>query len=273
MAERQARSPLPVPLDRRARILDLVAGAGFMSVGDIAHATGVSIITVRRDLAALEAEAVLRRTHGGAVPTQPRSADPFDLIEPLFEARLRRNMTQKDAIAARAARLIEPDETIALDVGTTALAFARALRSRKDVRVVTNNLRAAGVLSDKSIEVYVLGGRVRGREQAVGGARAVAEVAEHWFQTAVIGVSGRQRGRPVRLFARGYRGEAGDYIARASRVIVLADSSKFMRRALVRIAPLSAIGTLVCDRPPGGRLVTALAKAGVAVALAGEGEP
>ncbi len=256
-----------VPTGRRTRIVELVAGAGFMTVGDIAAAMGVSSITIRRDLAALEVETALKRTHGGAVLSRVADDGAFDPFEPAFEARRRRNMAAKEAIALEAARRIAPGETLALDVGTTALAFARALNGRSDLKVVTSNLRAAGLLADSGVEVYVPGGRVREREHAVGGARAVGEIASLWFDTAIIGASGIGEDG---LFD--YSPEDTEvkraFMGRAARVVVIADATKFGRRALVRFADLTAVDLLVTDQRPGEALAGALALHGTEIVLA-----
>lgn len=262
-------SGLRTPLDRRTHIVELVASAGFMTVTDIAAATGVSDITIRRDLAVLEHEAAVRRTHGGAMLAGVPDGRPHDSFEPAFEARRRRNMVAKERIARAAAALISPGETVAIDVGTTALAFAKALGVRDDVKAVTNNLRAASLIADTHIEVYVPGGRVRRRELAIGGATTVAEIGRLWFDSAVIGLSGLAEDG---LFD--YSPEDTEvkraYMRRAERTIVLADATKFGRRALARIADLEDCAVLVTDAMPPAELAAALVQAGVRVILAGE---
>lgn len=256
-----------LPSDRRTRIVELVASAGFMSVTDIAAATGVSDITIRRDLAALEDEAALRRTHGGAILAATPDGRPYDTFEPAFEARRRRNMGAKERIAQAAAKLVAAGETVAIDVGTTALAFAQALVTRDDLKAVTNNLRAAMLLADTRIDVYVPGGRVRRRELAIGGASAITDIERLWFDTAIIGLSGMAEDG---LFD--YSPEDTEvkraYMRRAGRTIVLADGTKFGRRALARIGDLGDCTLLVTDAAPPADLAAGLAHAGVQVVIA-----
>src|SRR6266481_1759739 len=103
---------------RRARLAGLIEREGFVSVADSAAHLGVSTMTVRRDLLALESRGLLQRTHGGAIASERRRHEIFDAEEPLFERRKRKNAAAKAVIAVAAARQIGPGETIALDVGT-----------------------------------------------------------------------------------------------------------------------------------------------------------
>lgn len=251
-------------LARRLRILQLLAGAGFLSVIEIAGATGVSEITSRRDLAALEREGRLKRTHGGAIALSAEPAGTFDAFEPAFEARRRRNMAAKQAVARAAAALVGRGETVGIDVGTTALMLAEALRERDDIKVVTNNLRAAASLADSPVGVYVPGGQVRAREHSICGSIAAGQLADWWLDTAFIGVSGIAEDG---LFD--YSPEDTEikhvYMRRARRVVVLADSSKFSHRALIRVGSLARMHVLVSDRVPEGELGRRIGVAGVRV--------
>ena len=114
----------------------------------------------------------------------------YDAEEPAFERRRRRNAAAKASIAKAAARLVGPNETIALDVGTSTLAVAEELAGRDDLRVFTNNLRAAIALSRGRSQVYVLGGQLRGPEFAIIGPSATAQVRDYYFDRLFLGVSG-----------------------------------------------------------------------------------
>lgn len=250
--------------DRRLRIVQTLALNGFMSVGALAAATGVSEITIRRDLAHLEQEGVLERTHGGAIA---RKLGDTDYFEPAFEARRIQNAGAKQRIAQAAARLVRRGETVALDVGTTALAFAEAIAGRDDIKVVTNNLRAARLLADTAIEVYVPGGRVRSREHAITGPMAAAALEAYWFDTAIIGVAGVS-GEALYDYSPDDSEIKRVIMHRSRRVLVLADAAKLGRKAMVEIAPLADAMMLVTDQPPEAALAEALAarKIGVVVA-------
>ena len=252
------------PHDRQAGLLERLAASGFMSVGELAAATGVSAITVRRDLVRLERSGAIRRTHGGALPL---SETVFDPEEPRFGARRRRNAAAKAAIAQAAAQMVKPGQSIAIDTGSTALELARRLVGRERLTIVTNSVRVANVLADQPNPVYLPAGRVRGEELSICGGSAVAAIQAFHFDLLFLGVSGL-----TPQGAYDYSPEDAEVkralIERASRVVVLCDQSKFNRRALVRVANLAHLDVLVCDRTPKGALATGLAAADVEVETA-----
>ena len=250
------------PGPRQARILELLANRGFLTVREVAEATGVSEITARRDLVELEERGGVRRTHGGAMTMRDGQVEIFDASEPTFDARRRRNIRAKVAIARAAAQLVKPGSTIALDVGTSTLELARCLGSVGEIRIVTNNLRAASLLADSPHAVYVPGGRVRGKELSVYGSVTADQIRAYWFDTAFIGVSGVTE---AGLFD--YSPEDTEikriYMERAKRVVVLCDAQKFGHHSMVQVAPLSAFQVLVTDEAPPASLAAALASARV----------
>ncbi|MCP4380400.1 MAG: DeoR/GlpR transcriptional regulator [Hyphomicrobiales bacterium] len=250
------------PAARQADLASQLNNAGFMSVGDLAVATGVSEITVRRDLAVLERTGAVRRTHGGAIGLRRADASAFDAFEPSFEARRRRNGAAKTRIARAAERLIEPGQSLALDTGTTTFELGRLVGRIADLQIVTNSTRIAGLLADNPNPVYLPAGRVRGRELSIYGKRAVESLQDYSFDIFFLGVSG--------LTADGlfdYSPEDTEvkraFIDRSSKVVVLCDSAKFNRVAMVCVAKPSEIHAVVCDRPPPDPLGETLRRAGV----------
>ena len=250
------------PGPRQARILELLASRGFLTVREVAEATGVSEITTRRDLVELEERRALKRTHGGAMTMRDGQVEIFDASEPTFDARRRRNSKAKVAIARAAAQLVKPGSTIALDVGTSTLELARCLAGVGEIKIVTNNLRAASLLADSPHAVYVPGGRVRGKELSVYGSVTADQIRAYWFDIAFIGVSGVTE---AGLFD--YSPEDTEikriYMARANRVVVLCDAQKFGHHSMVQVAPLSAFQVLVTDEAPPPPLAAAFASAKV----------
>ena len=262
-AEHGERLPAEV---RRARILASIGKAGFVSISGLAEELGVSGMTIRRDVNMLEARGELERTHGGAIA---EAAPPvgFDAVEPAFEHRMRQQAQRKAAIARAAAGLVGRGESIGLDVGTSILALVAELSGRSDLRVFTNNLRAAMQMAVSGSEVYVPGGRVRDVESSIVGARAVEELRSRFLDRVFVGVSG--------FDANGlydYSLEDSDvkraFIANANQAIVLCDSSKFGRRALARVGPLDEADILITDAPPPPELAGALERSGVRVIVA-----
>jgi DeoR/GlpR family transcriptional regulator of sugar metabolism len=154
------------PFDEFAReqaILVQLESAGRVTVKDLAERFGVSTVTVRKDLDALEQRSLLRRIRGGAV-----SAGRTD--EGAWEVRARHSREAKLAIASAAAELVADGDVIALDSSTTCYCLAEQLVDRRDLVVVTNGMRAAMLLMAESSAMVVLPGGVlrRSAESMVG---------------------------------------------------------------------------------------------------------
>lgn len=256
---------------RQAAIVGEISRVGSVTVSELAQQLAVSEMTVRRDLVELEKDGRLIRTHGGAV--KPDRAPPipvtdnFDGEEPAFDARLARNVSLKRRIAATAAELANGARSIALDVGTTTYFVGEALAPRPQAKIFTNSIRSAGQLTGRGLETYLAGGKIRSEEMSTSGPSAVGQFEMLWFDIAFVGVSG--------LTSEGifdYSFEETDmkrvYLTRASRRVVLCDSTKFNRMSLVLVAGLPEFNTLICDEAPTGDLESALKKAGVEVIVA-----
>lgn len=127
-----------------------------VSVVSMAHDFGVSEMTIHRDLQKLVQDGHIRRTRGGAMPTEKMEFE-FD-----FALRRSSNRKAKMAIAARAVELIRPGQSLILDTGTTTLELAYLLKDREDLRVITPSLAVASVLYfSTGIETVLLGGSIR----------------------------------------------------------------------------------------------------------------
>jgi DeoR family glycerol-3-phosphate regulon repressor len=252
---------------RQARIMASFERNGFVSIAGLSEELGVSGMTVRRDLDLLDKRGVLARTHGGAVAPGPHAPTSFDEDEPAFDQRMRRQTQQKSSIAAAAAKLVGPNESLGLDVGTSILELASELAPRRDLRVFTNNLRVGMQMANGNGSVYILGGQIRVPEFSVIGPQAIENLKSHFLDRVFIGVSG--------LDANGlydYSPEDTEvkraFIGNAGSVVVLCDSSKFGRRALSRIVPLDKVHILVTDAPPPPDIAEALANTNTPVIVA-----
>src|SRR5690606_32333629 len=137
-SERVEATRLPAQL-RQARLVEAVHARGFVAVAAVAQELGVSEMTIRRDLAELEREGQLLRTHGGALAPEGVGNHAIDREEPAFEARLRKDQDAKARIAAAAAALIDGAQTVALDVGSTTFLLAQHLVGRSGLKVFTSS--------------------------------------------------------------------------------------------------------------------------------------
>lgn len=248
---------------RRTQILDIITRDGFVSVSGISESLGVSEMTVRRDLETLQEQGLVDRTFGGAV-----RRPVYETEEPAFERRRRVNSDAKGTIARAAASLILPRETIGVDVGTTALALAGELAERPDIRIFTNNLRAAMQISAHGGQVYLPGGQVRQAEMSIVGALAVAQLRTYFLDRVFIGVSG--------LTESGFYDYSIEdtevkriFIEQAEQVVILCDATKFDKRALARVAAIEEVDVLITDAAPPPHLASALELANVKTIITG----
>jgi DeoR/GlpR family transcriptional regulator of sugar metabolism len=152
------------PERRRERMLLHLSVRDRAAVGDLGALLGVSDVTVRKDLDALEAQGMLTRVHGGAM------ISGRGRLELQFAARQREQLEEKQRIATAAARMIESGQRIFLDASTTALQVARLIKDREDLIVVTNGLYTALELNfSPGVTTVVVGGTLRPRSSSLVG--------------------------------------------------------------------------------------------------------
>lgn len=140
--------------EREQELLQLLQSAGYLSVQELSQRLFTSQSTVRRILAALEAKGLIRRTYGGAeLQEHYAHADPF-------RTRTKSHTAAKREIAEKAAALVPDGSIVFLDQSSTAYYLAEALKKKKGLTVVTNNIEIAGLLSQTEFDVFVSGGHL-----------------------------------------------------------------------------------------------------------------
>lgn len=248
------------PHVRRHRIAELVARRGECSVVWLARRLGASDMTIRRDLRALAAAGQVVRTHGGAAAA-PRVSFEFQFLR-----NRRHNESAKRAIARAAAGRVADGQVVMLDSGTTTLALAEELRSRRDLTVVTTSLPIASALQHcEHIRVLLLGGLVQRGAPDLAGPLTEANLEQLRADVAFIGADGIDRNGGVYNASLAVGRMLSKMAAAARRVYVVADSSKFGRTALVRFGRLAEWEALITDRGLSRAAETALKRAGVTV--------
>jgi DeoR family transcriptional regulator, fructose operon transcriptional repressor len=262
--QRKERATSRLPARRRADLVEFVQERGHATVGMLVEAFDVSGDTVRRDLQYLHEQGVLVRSFGGVV-----RRDDLARFEPPFVSRMRANSDAKAAIGALAATLVADLQTLIVNGGTTTLELARALKDKKGLTVVTNNLHLPGNISPDAVsQLHILGGQFRMRSFATLGPVELPDPQggrTHAFHAdlAFIGVGGVSDDGG---FTGGDLRESSvirQMAERAERVVVLADSSKFGRTAFAHIGELSIADVLITDTAPNAKLRAALAESGV----------
>jgi DeoR family fructose operon transcriptional repressor len=247
-----------LPAERKRTIVQLVTERDGCSVAELATELDFSKATIRRDLRDLETEGRIERSHGGAVPSSSVGTErPYDQREV-------ENLDAKRAIAGRASEEIREGEVVFFDAGTTTMEVARAVPDIEFV-AATNMPDLAMELADRSLEVKLTGGTMRKRTRALVGPTAMAFLDRTNFDLLVLGTNALDATAGLSTPNEDEAAVKSRMVERASRVVLVADHSKFGERSFVSFADLDAIDHLVTDEPPTGRLATALEDAGVVV--------
>jgi DeoR/GlpR family transcriptional regulator of sugar metabolism len=229
---------------RQSRILAELERTGAVRVSQIAELLGVSDMTVRRDLKAMQQAGMLVKVHGGARVRHEKSA-----AEPGFAIKSQRQQAEKESIARVAADLVEPGSAIAVSAGTTTYTLARHLGRVPDLTVITNSARVAEVIEQAgsdSTTVLLTGGQ-RTPSDALVGPLAVAAWRSLHVDTCFLGVHGMH---PETGFTTPNLLEAETnraMIDAASRLVVVADSSKWGTVGLTTMAQLHEANVIVTD--------------------------
>jgi DeoR family fructose operon transcriptional repressor len=254
-----------LPAGRRAALVDYVGQQGQVTVAQLAERFDVSIDTVRRDLDQLDAEGQLIRTHGGAVSASSMAPNDSGL-----DVRLRMQVEEKEAIARRAVEIVSNGSVVMLNGGTTNLAVARNLRNHRDLTIATNNLRLPAEIPAKVYrDLYVFGGSVRAITQTTTGPVSF-QVVENGEQIAVQADLALIAVGAVSTtgFSTSNLGDAAMMAAmmdHASKVAVLADSTKLGRRLFAKVADLARADFFICETRPPADIADALEAGGVEI--------
>ncbi len=247
--------------ERRQRLAELIAERGIVDVATLVGRLGVSESTVRRDLAQLDEDGLVKRTHGGAVFI----SDRFSALN--YAARASTAEAEKRAIARAAAGLVDDDEVVLINGGTTTYEVARELLGRP-MRVVTNSLPIANLFgAAPEVELTVVGGYLYPRTGVMLGPAAKGALETVHANKAVMGCAGvTERGY---FNANALMVEVEQQMMKcADEVILVVDSSKFGRAALARIGELSEADYLICDEGLEPRWREMVRSAGVTLTLA-----
>jgi DeoR/GlpR family transcriptional regulator of sugar metabolism len=229
---------------RQALILDRVRQAGAVRVAELVRELEVSDMTVRRDLEILHDQGLLEKVHGGAtVPAR------FASFEPGFFTKAALQQGEKDAIAAEAAKLVQPGMALALSAGTTTYVLAGLIATIPGITVVTNSLQVADVLNRTrgQDQTVILTGGVRTPSEALVGPFAIAQLRSVHLDIVFMGVHGMDAKAgytcPNLMEADTDRAliEAG------RRLVVVADHSKWGIVGIASIARLDQADVLITD--------------------------
>ena len=230
--------------ERQQAIADLVTQRGRLSVNELAESFQVTTETVRRDLSLLERAGLVRRVHGGAIPSAA-----LTVLETAVADRDASRGEQTDRVAQAAlAFLPAAGGSVILDAGTTTARLAPLLPHEPSFTVFTNAVPIAGRLAGRpTVDLHLLPGRVRRTTQAAVGEDTVAALSHLRADVVFLGTNGitvrHGLSTPDSSEAAAKRAMA----AAARQVVVLADSSKIGHESTVSFADLAQIDVVVTD--------------------------
>jgi len=235
--------------DKRAKeILRLLLHHGKASVDDLTTELTASPASIRRDLARLEEQGLVYRTHGGAMLAGKAVYEPFR-FDASFQVREERFAAEKQRIAQAAAGMVKERETIGLAAGTTTTLIARQLRHRSGIHIITNAVNIGMELSSiTALETTLTGGSMRwaGAYSLIGPA-AIETLNMYVLDRLFLGVTGMDSQRGATMIEPEEAAVLRVMVRQAREVIVVADSSKVGMVSPAVICPPRDIDVLITD--------------------------
>ena len=245
------------PSQRRRELSDHVLAEGSVSASVLAERFGVSLMTIYRDIDELEREGILRKFRGGV------TVQPSGVFESNVAFRKKTMLAEKQAVAAKAATLIEPGMSVMIDDSTTALELARLLPGIDPLTVVTNFLEALNLLADeRGLHLMALGGDYDRLHDSFLGVACVEAIEALRVDLCFVSTSSvfgdfafHQEQRIVAVKRA--------MLTAARRSVLMIDHSKLGRTALHRLAPLTAFDLILVDGRTPPDVLRSLEESGV----------
>jgi DeoR/GlpR family transcriptional regulator of sugar metabolism len=248
--------------ERLGKIIEIIQAQGRVSVSELSDRFGVSPVTVRNDLASLERQGLINRTHGGAV------VRPDSKQEPAFLLRKELHSKEKELIGAKAAEYIYDGDSIALDASTTAWHIARNIKGRQELTVLTNGLFIALELSDTpGVTVVMPGGMLRSGSTSLVGDIGVGMLDRFHVQKAFFGAWGLTIQEGLTDLNQ-YEVEMKRLlVAKSKEVIAVIDASKWGQVAFTTFAQLDQVHRIITNSSAPEAMVTSIRQCGIEITL------
>ena len=245
---------------RREQIMELIHSQGRVKVAELSDKYGISEVSIRKDLEALEAQGQLTRIHGGAVGMNKLYVN-MDLNE-----RFKTNAAAKKSVAELAARFIDDNDTIMMNAGTTLTYVLRALRGKKNISIVTNSVQnATEAALFPSFNVILLGGELDSKYQFTYGRDAIHQLENYHATKCILSVDGISAASGLTLYYSNEAELARKMIERSDMSIVVADSSKLGKNVFARITDASETDLLITNKSDNSEELSRLRKLGVKI--------
>ena len=245
---------------RRDEIVAILHTKGKIKVSEIAEKYGISEVSVRKDLEYLEMQGHLSRVHGGAVALNKLYVN-MDLSE-----RFKTNSVAKKRLARLAASLIEDNDTIMMNAGTTLAYVLHAIQGKKNITIVTNSMQnAMEAALYSSFNVILLGGEFDSKYQFTYGEDALSQLENYHATKCILSVDGISLGAGLSLYYSNEASLARKMIECSDQLIVTADGTKLGRYAFAKITDLKCGDVLVTNFAENREEVEKITQAGVTV--------
>ena len=245
---------------RRDEIMELIRLQGKVKVSDLSTKYGISEVSIRKDLEALEAEGHLTRIHGGAVGMNKLYVN-MDLNE-----RFKTNAAAKREVAELAARFIDDNDTIMMNAGTTLAYVLHAIQGKKNISIVTNSIQnALEISSYPGVNVILLGGEIDSKYQFTYGSDAAEQLKKYHANKCILSVDGISAADGLTLYYANESSIVRGMIGASEEVIVVADATKLGRSAFSRVGSLEDVDILVTGQKDGSDEISALREMGAEV--------
>ncbi len=229
-------------IDRRMKILELLDQNGQVRVSNLSEVFHVSEVTIRNDLGHLEEKGLLIKTRGGGIKSQRVG------IDTRLNEKAKIHSSEKILIGKKAAEIINDNDTVIIDSGTTTLEIAKNLGNFKNLTVITNALNIASQLVNfDQIKVILLGGILRNTSLSLIGSLPEGAIKNFFCDKVFLGVDGINSEYGISTPNAEEANLNKLMIDCSKQVIVVTDSSKFKRRSFVHIAPINKINTVITD--------------------------
>jgi DeoR/GlpR family transcriptional regulator of sugar metabolism len=248
--------------ERRALIMRLLEQREEVKVTELSRSTGISEVTIRKDLTYLQNRNLIMRTRGGAMrnPIEEQTEETAIAKKRMF------NVRDKERIGEAAARMINDGDFIMLDSGTTTLEVARHLHRFQHLQIITNAMNiATELLAYKRFDVILLGGNVRTNSHSTVGPLALSVLRNFSGYKLFLGVDSFSLENGVSTPSMEEALLNQIMIQQAERVIAVFDSSKFNKRSYMHIAEANELDCIVTDQAIPAGMTTKLKALGVEV--------
>ncbi|NRF94539.1 DeoR/GlpR transcriptional regulator [Paenibacillus frigoriresistens] len=250
--------------ERQEQIMQRLLESQSVRITDLVEEFGVTRETLRKDLYHLEKQGLIRKVHGGAVLNKTDVSNE----EPPYNKRSLINPEEKEKIAKRAAELVEDGDTLYLDIGTTTLLFAKQLKSRNNITIITNSLLIAMELGNQTnLKVILSGGELRPGELSLSGPSAIQTLQNYYIDKAFVGVGGLSEDSGFTDYHI-YESEIRTLMLNhAKEKYALVDHSKMHITAFYKSADMQDMDVVITDAGAPLNLVKTLQSHGVEVIM------